>query len=181
MIRISHAIAAVHRELGIPPDYAITRRLEYHADADGRSLVPVRAMGGREIHVSGEIIDAWTRMQTTAATDSVQLILVSGFRSFARQTEIIRRKLRDGADITTILKVNAAPGFSEHHTGRAIDIATVGSPPLETEFGQTAAFQWLCERAGSFGFTLSYPADNLYGIAYEPWHWCWHPAGIQPA
>ena len=65
----------------------------------------------------------------------------------------------------------AAPGHSEHHTGRAVDIATPGSRPLTEEFEDTDAFRWLTSRAVEFGFSLTYPRDNPWGIAYEPWHW----------
>jgi len=53
--------------------------------------------------------------------------------------------------------VNAAPGYSEHHTGRAIDIGASGEPPLTETFEHTAAFRWLARRGGEFGFRLSYP------------------------
>lgn len=72
-----------------------------------------------------------------------------------------------------ILEVSAAPGFSEHHTGRALDLTTPGGPVLEEPFEHTDAFAWLSESAGSFGFHLSYPRGNSHGIAYEPWHWAW--------
>lgn len=74
-----------------------------------------------------------------------------------------------------ILRVNAAPGFSEHHTGRAIDIGTVDSPVLEEEFENTSAYRWLQANAQRFGFQLSYPRGNAAGIIFEPWHWCYHP------
>ena len=76
-----------------------------------------------------------------------------------------------GQAIEEILKVNAAPGYSEHHTGRAVDIATPGSRPLTEEFEDTDAFRWLESRAIEFGFSMTYPRDNPWGIAYEPWHW----------
>jgi D-alanyl-D-alanine carboxypeptidase len=72
-----------------------------------------------------------------------------------------------------ILKVNAAPGFSEHHSGRAIDIGTPGQPPAEESFEHTAAYAWLDAHAEQFGFRLSYPRGNSHGISYEPWHWYW--------
>ena len=25
--------------------------------------------------------------------------------------------------------------------------------------------------AGAFGFSMTYPRDNPWGIIYEPWHW----------
>jgi len=78
--------------------------------------------------------------------------------------------------VEEILTVNAAPGYSEHHSGYALDIGTPGEPPAEESFESTAAFAWLGEHAGRFGFQLSYPRDNPHGIVYEPWHWCWHDA-----
>ena len=80
-----------------------------------------------------------------------------------------------GQRIEDILKVNAAPGYSEHHTGRAVDIATPGSRPLTGEFETTNAFGWLESRAVEFGFSLTYRRDNPWGMAYEPWHWCFRP------
>ena len=72
------------------------------------------------------------------------------------------------------MTVSAAPGYSEHHTGRAVDIATPGSRPLTEEFEDSAAFHWLNENAADFGFSMSYPRDNRYGFIYEPWHWAQH-------
>ena len=67
--------------------------------------------------------------------------------------------------------MNAPPGFSEHHSGRALDLSTEGFAPLEEAFERSEAFKWLCGNGGRFGFTLSYPRGNRYGIVYEPWHW----------
>jgi D-alanyl-D-alanine carboxypeptidase len=67
--------------------------------------------------------------------------------------------------------VSALPGYSEHHTGRAIDITTPDFKPLTEEFEHSSAFKWLTQRANEFGFTMTYPRNNEFGIAYEPWHW----------
>jgi D-alanyl-D-alanine carboxypeptidase len=113
-------------------------------------------------------------MRETASKAGVALLAVSGFRSIERQAEIIRAKLSSGQKIEDILRLVAAPGYSEHHTGRAIDIGTPGEEPLTEAFADTPAFRWLAENAGHFGFRLSYPKGNAHGIAYEPWHWCFH-------
>jgi hypothetical protein len=42
---------------------------------------------------------------------------------------------------------------------------------IEEEFEHSQAFQWLIQNAHKFGFRLSYPRGNKFGIAYEPWHW----------
>jgi D-alanyl-D-alanine carboxypeptidase len=98
-------------------------------------------------------------------------LLVSGFRSVDYQAGLIRTKLDRGQAIEAILQVNAAPGFSEHHTGQAVDIATPGSRPLTEEFEDTPAFEWLTREADRFGFSMSYPRNNPFGLIYEPWHW----------
>lgn len=112
-------------------------------------------------------------MKRQALADGEVLFIVSAFRGVERQIEIIRRKLDSGDSIDRILTVCAPPGYSEHHTGRAVDVGTSGSALLEPEFGQTSAFDWLGRNAGAFGFSLSYPAGNSYGYAHEPWHWCY--------
>lgn len=116
---------------------------------------------------------AWLRLQNQAKRDGVNLFAISGYRSTHYQMGIFRRKLQRGLSLQEILKVNAAPGFSEHHSGRAIDIGTPGQPPAEESFEHTAAYAWLAAHAEKFGFRLSYPRGNSHGISYEPWHWYW--------
>ena len=115
-------------------------------------------------------------MQAAAAGEGVALVPLSAYRSVARQTLIIRRKLAQGQRMGDILRVNALPGCSEHHTGRALDLSTPTLFRLETAFGRTLAFRWLRRRAQDFGFHLSYPRGNPQGVMFEPWHWCWRPA-----
>lgn len=115
---------------------------------------------------------AWLRMRKAAKLDNVILEAISGFRSYLYQKGIFDRKLARGHTIEQILKVNAAPGFSEHHSGRALDIGTPNEPAAEESFESTDAFKWLCQNASVFGFQLSYPRNNPHKINYEPWHWC---------
>ena len=119
---------------------------------------------------------AWRAMQRAAALDGVALDAISGYRSHDYQLGIFERKLARGQSVAQILQVNAAPGFSEHHGGDALDIGTPGDRPAEESFEATAAFTWLGEYAGRHGFGLSYPRGNPHGIVYEPWHWRFHAA-----
>jgi D-alanyl-D-alanine carboxypeptidase len=130
---------------------------------------------GRDIQLAPEASSAWLRMREAASADGVTLVAISGFRSIDRQSEIIRAKLSAGQAIEEILRTVAAPGYSEHHTGRAIDIGIPGEEALTEGFADTPAFVWLEANAGSFGFKLSYPQGNPHGIMYEPWHWCYWP------
>jgi D-alanyl-D-alanine carboxypeptidase len=160
-------------ELGIPSDYGSRRGLALQAEAT--ALVPVaKNTEGREIELTPSAAASWSRMRDQAATDGLTLVPHSGFRSIARQEQLIRAKLAKGQTIESILHVMAAPGYSEHHSGNAIDIGVPGEPPLTPEFDRTEAFSWLKRHASSYGFRLSYPKDNPHGIMYEPWHWFYH-------
>lgn len=114
---------------------------------------------------------AWQQLQHAATSDGIILEAISGYRGHAYQFGIFKRKLARGQSVQDILKVNAAPGYSEHHSGRAIDIGTPNEQPAEESFENTAAFPWLIKHAPDFGFRLSYPRGNPHDINYEPWHW----------
>lgn len=114
---------------------------------------------------------AWAHMRVAALLDGIVFEAISGYRSHDYQLGIFERKLARGQAVDDILAVNAAPGFSEHHAGTALDIGTPDEPPAEESFERTPAFGWLLANAGGFGFALSYPRGNPHGIVYEPWHW----------
>lgn len=167
---LSERQRALHSELGIPADYGADGRPPFHEDSS--QLVDVGPnLVGRIQRLTPVAAGQWEAMVLAAEEDGLRLLMVSGFRSFDYQAELIRKKLAAGQEIGEILRVNAAPGFSEHHTGLAVDIATPGSRPLTEAFEGTEAFDWLEENAVGFGFSMSYPRDNVDGFAYEPWHW----------
>jgi len=156
--------------LGIPPDYGISRGLRLQIEAADLVAVGVNP-DGREIKLSPKTARAWSRMRDAASSAGITLVPISGFRSVARQREIIEAKLAAGQAIDSILSAVAAPGYSEHHTGRAIDIGVPDEPPLTEDFALTSGYAWLEANAAKFGFRLSFPRGNTHGIAYEPWHW----------
>jgi zinc D-Ala-D-Ala carboxypeptidase len=164
-------IAAAHA-LGIPKDYGVRHHLRVVREPADLTCIG-EDIHGRQQWLASRAARAWMRMRKASANDGIELQIVSAFRSAAYQLIIIERKLERGQAIEDILKVSAAPGFSEHHCGRAIDITTPGFEALEEEFEASPAFRWLQREASAFGFSLSYPRDNRHGIAYEPWHWCW--------
>ena len=160
----------LHTELGIPEDYG--RDGARPAFAEATDLVDVGPnLVGRMQRLTPAAAERWAAMQASAEADGVTLLLVSGFRSVDYQARLIRKKINAGQSLGEILAVNAAPGYSEHHTGCAVDIATPGSRPLTEEFEHSEAFGWLGEHANRFGFSMTYPRDNPFGITYEPWHW----------
>ncbi len=114
----------------------------------------------------------WKKMKKAAKKDGIKLQIISAFRSIQYQKKLILNKINKGQKLEEILKVNVLPGFSEHHTGFAIDLTSKGEVVLEEEFEKSDAFYWLVKNANQFGFYLSYPRNNSTGVIYEPWHWC---------
>ena len=160
----------LHNELGIPEDYGQDGTRPVFEEAT--DLVEVGPnLVGRMQRLTPGTARRWADMQAAAKGDGVLLLIVSGFRSIDYQARLIRKKINAGQAVSEILEVNAAPGFSEHHTGRAIDIASPGSRPLTEEFEDSDAFRWLQANAAEYGFSMSYPRDNPGGVIYEPWHW----------
>ncbi|MBE9152261.1 M15 family metallopeptidase [Coleofasciculus sp. LEGE 07092] len=118
-------------------------------------------------------------MSAAAQAEGILLVPISGFRSVEDQQHLFFDvKAQRGQVTTKRAEVSAPPGYSEHHTGYAIDIGDGRTPAtnLSPSFEQTAAFKWLEKNAPRYSFELSFPKDNPQGISYEPWHWCWHPA-----
>ena len=125
--------------------------------------------------------DAFLSMQKAAAADGVTVWMQSGYRSVKYQTSLYERKtkyyLDEGYDNATAKEKAAAvvnpPGYSEHNCGLAADLNSPEHTGLDEGFEKTAAFRWLCEHAGDYGFILRYPkdAEDKTEIIYEPWHW----------
>ena len=125
--------------------------------------------------------DAFLSMQKAAAADGVTVWMQSGYRSVKYQTSLYERKtkyyLDKGCDNATAREKAAAvvnpPGYSEHNCGLAADLNSPEHTGLDEGFEKTAAFRWLCEHAGDYGFILRYPkdAEDKTEIIYEPWHW----------
>lgn len=160
--------------LGLPHDYATRFQLEPMDEC--QSLIDV----GQDIHqraqsMHPEAADAWHKLQKTAERSGVELLLVSAYRSFDYQAGLIERKLARGIHLDDILKVSAAPGFSQHHSGMAIDLTTPDALPLEQAFAKTKAYEWLKSNAHTFGFVESFGLNNRHGLIWEPWHWCYQP------
>jgi len=164
------ACIARAQELGVPRDHGHTRQLRRVGEPKSLAFIGHDTQG-RPQWLAPRAARAWQRMQAAAAHDSVELQIVSAFRSMEYQLGIVERKLARGQKIEEILRVSAAPGYSEHHSGRALDITTPGHAALEEEFERSAAFAWLCTNAQRYNFFLSYPRGNVHGIDYEPWHW----------
>ncbi|QDZ38648.1 D-alanyl-D-alanine carboxypeptidase family protein [Euhalothece natronophila Z-M001] len=129
---------------------------------------------GSTIKLRTPAAEKFVEMQEAAQEDGVSLVPLSGYRSVEEQEDIFFGvKAERGEVPRERAQVSAPPGYSEHHTGYAIDIGDREAPTthFQEDFAKTEAFQWLEENAARYSFELSFPKDNPQGVSYEPWHW----------
>ncbi len=158
----------------MPPPEADGRLLGHFSYPIAREADLVEVVPGRRLH--GDAAAAFLAMQQDAEVDGVQLRLLSAFRDQETQHDLffsimVERSQRPEERA----QVSAPPGYSEHHTGYALDLGDARHPELDLDaaFDQSAAFTWLRQHASRYHFRLSFPANNPQGVAYEPWHWRW--------
>ncbi|MEB3829235.1 M15 family metallopeptidase [Phormidium sp. CCY1219] len=154
------------------PEEAQTHYGHYsYSVAPRRELVSV----GNGQRLRREAAAQFREMVAAAAADGVQLVPLSGFRDRDTQSYLFYGKARQrGQSLQQRANVSAPPGYSEHHTGYAIDIGDASAPQhhVRRSFHDTDAFRWLKANAGEFGFEMSFPRQHPE-INYEPWHWRW--------
>lgn len=143
-----------------------------YEDAPAETLVALTADG--RIRLRQTAADRFQAMAAAAASEGIYLVPLSGFRSQADQAHIFFDVKADrGESPSDRAEVSAPPGYSEHHTGYALDIGDGDNPETDVEFSfaETAAYRWLQANAARYGFELSFPENNPQGVAFEPWHW----------
>jgi D-alanyl-D-alanine carboxypeptidase len=154
-----------------PTEKALLGHLLYE-EAPKTELAPITRDGG--IMLRKAAAEKFDQMVDAAAAEGIPLVPLSGFRSVAEQESVFFDvKAERGEVATKRAVVSAPPGYSEHHTGYAIDIGDGNHPgaDLQFDFEDTAAFKWLKENAAYYSFELSFPKNNSLGVSYEPWHW----------
>jgi D-alanyl-D-alanine carboxypeptidase len=103
----------------------------------------------------------------------VQLLSISGYRSYERQEGIYKRKLRTvKGNVEKAQEYVAPPGSSEHQLGVAMDIGQKHKIHLEVSFRDTEGGKWCRENCWRFGFILRYGEEweDITGYKFEPWH-----------
>lgn len=113
-------------------------------------------------------------MAQAARKQGVILAPISAFRSIKDQEQLFFGvKAQRNQSAAERAAVSAPPGYSEHHTGYAVDVGDGAAPAtnVNPNFEKTKAFQWLRSYAAQFSFEMSFPKDNPQGVSYEPWHW----------
>jgi len=143
-----------------------------YSEAPESELVTISA--NRGIRMRKTAAQKFEEMVAAARSAGVILVPISGFRSVKDQEPLFfgvgAQRNQTPAKRSAL---SAPPGYSEHHTGYAVDIGDGAVPAtnLSINFENTKAFGWLQANAARFSFEMSFPKDNIQGVSYEPWHW----------
>ena len=114
----------------------------------------------------GVFLDNFKKMQSDASSQGVGLNVISGYRSYSRQNSIYNNYVsRDGRNAAD--RYSARAGHSEHQTGLAADINSLGQ-----DFADTNEGKWLNNNCYKYGFIIRYPRgkEEITGYMFEPWH-----------
>ena len=132
---------------------------------------------GEELEIEQKTYKAYCALRDELLEEGVQIELDSVYRSVEEQQEIWDEWSADpekGEDYCK--KYLAEPGYSEHHTGLAVDIFIMkdGKEIRENDdmIADEEDFAIIHKMLPLFGFILRYPdgKEDITGYAYEPWH-----------
>ena len=153
------------------------------------SEVPIIYASRSGILLRTEVLNAFDKMQKAAADEDLELIILSGTRTFSHQKSIWERKWErprymgwaDLEKTRDILSYSSMPGTSRHHWGTDIDLNS-----LENEYFTSGeglkVYDFLVRCASDFGFYQVYTEKNIdpnatsrTGYEEEKWHWSYLP------
>ena len=138
-------------------------------------LITTKDVDDLDVQVEKKTYSAYLKLKEFLATKNIIIGIASAYRSKEYQQEIydeyIKKYGKDYAD-----KVVAPVGYSEHHTGLAIDINIMinGTWPSSNNelMEQVEHYKAIHKYLADYGFILRYPEgkEDITGYPYEPWH-----------
>ena len=150
---------------------------------DALETVTVTNSVGDEVEVEAKAYEAYLALKADLEeNDNIYLELDSARRSVAAQQDIMDRFIEKyGADYAA--KTVAQPGYSEHHTGLALDLyfKTKNEDGSFTDVyynedmekpEYTGIWDAIHGKLADYGFILRYlkGEEHITGYRYEPWH-----------
>ena len=130
---------------------------------------------GDDVEVEKKACDAYLQLKAELEKEGVHVDLDSARRSVADQQRIMDEFTEEyGADYAK--KTVATPGYSEHHTGLALDLYLIidGKDVVENEDMMQYPQVWetIHAKLADYGFILRYldGREHITGYGYEPWH-----------
>lgn len=130
---------------------------------------------GDDVEVEKKAYEAYLKLKADLEKDGIFVDLDSARRSIAEQQRIMDDFTEKyGKDYA--LKTVATPGYSEHHTGLALDLYLIidGKDIVENEDMIQYPEIWskIHAKLADYGFILRYleGSEHITGYGYEPWH-----------
>ena len=134
---------------------------------------------GDDVFVEAEAYKAYLGLKEEVENElkdrDVTLQLDSAYRSEAAQQKIVDDFTEKYGE-EYVKNYVAVPGYSEHHTGLALDLYfIVGDKTVyenEDLVQYTDIWDVIHEKLPKYGFILRYPEgkDEITKVSYEPWH-----------
>lgn len=130
---------------------------------------------GDEVKVEKTTLEQFKKLQAALLEQGVDIRLDSVYRSVDDQVALWEAfEAEYGEEYCE--KYLAAPGYSEHHTGLAVDVCIVKDGEAindnDAMIAETELFDKVHELMPEYGFILRYPEgkEGITGYSYEPWH-----------
>lgn len=130
---------------------------------------------GDDVEVEKKAYDAYLKLKAELEKEDIFVDLDSARRSVADQQRIMDEFTEQyGADYAA--KTVAKPGYSEHHTGLALDLYLIidGKDIVENEDMIRYPDIWakIHDKLADYSFILRYleGSEHITGYGYEPWH-----------
>lgn len=120
-----------------------------------------------ESYLQKEAAEAFENMCNDAKKEKRYILSNSAYRSYKSQNEIYNTYLKTYGQ-SYVNNYVATPGYSEHQTGLAVDVASKSSNIFEN----SNEYKWMIENAYKYGYILRYPKDKekITGYKNEAWH-----------
>ena len=135
-----------------------------------KDYIPNNLIEVNGLMINKEAYQAFTTMKNDIEKEGLNIRIISAYRSYEYQDNLYNNYLKNEKK-EIVDTYSARAGYSEHHTGLAIDI---DNKKLDfNKFYLTKEFIWMQNNAYKYGFILRYPKDkeNITGYSYEPWHY----------
>ncbi|MEK7552964.1 MAG: D-alanyl-D-alanine carboxypeptidase family protein [Patescibacteria group bacterium] len=154
----------------VPKNLVALRRQKYEKNGENKKI--------ETQYLPQPVYLAYRKLNAALHRDTGKKLLVaSGYRSPAYQAIVFLRYLVvNKFNVRKTARGVAIPGFSQHGypAEQALDFLIASGLPNNwkpTAFARSAEYRWLLAKAARFGFYLSYPRNNPWGVMFEPWHW----------
>ena len=144
---------------------------------DNVELVDAKNAWDEDVKIEKETYEKYKELESALEKEGIDIELDSIYRSVNEQQELWDDWSNDPEKgIEYVKKYVAVPGYSEHHTGLAVDICLKKDGRLiddnDDMIAEKDIFSKIHNKLADYGFILRYldGRDDMTGYAYEPWH-----------